>query len=81
VQTNGIDALVVSTIAAMCRREPSSIGLDTTVQELGLDSLGLSLVAAEIESALSRNLSEQHLAQLLVASSLRDIVTIASEAR
>lgn len=81
MNTDNVQVLVTSRVAAMCRRDPASLQPETTLQELGLDSLGLTLIAAEIEDVLSCLLSQEQLLRLFRATSLRDVVAIAGEQR
>jgi acyl carrier protein len=71
-----IPEFVVATISAACGVEPATVGPDTNLDELGLDSLGVAALAAHIEAAYGCVIGPIQLSELIAALVVGDLVAI-----
>jgi acyl carrier protein len=75
-QAAAIDEVVIETLAKTCSLSPSEIGPDTDIAALGIDSMGLSVLAAHIEATFGMAFSEEQLLRLYRAASVRELASL-----
>ena len=71
-----LDTFVIETIAAICEIERSQITLVTPLDELAMDSLRLTALAAYIQATHGRVVTPDEIIELLEARCVADIVAI-----
>ena len=71
------DRIVRSAIARACRGNPDSLDLERSLPDLGIDSLTLASIAAELEMICGMELPEPQLQGLLESRSAREFIRVA----
>ncbi len=71
-----IEDVVLETLARTCNVTPSEIQPDTDIAALGIDSMGLTVLAAHIEATFGLAFSEEQLLRLYQAASVRDVASL-----
>jgi acyl carrier protein len=67
---------LISQVATASGADPAVLSAETTLQEVGLDSVLLALVLRAIESEFEIEFEDEEVAGFLGASSIRDYVDI-----
>jgi acyl carrier protein len=67
---------LIAQIAATCSMEPGALGLDTQVDEIGLDSFSLVNILTSIEADTGIELRDEDIATLLEGKSIGDYVNV-----
>lgn len=67
---------LIAQIATTCSMEPESLGLDTQIDEIGLDSFSLVNILTSIEADTGIELRDEDIATLLEGKSIGDYVTV-----
>jgi acyl carrier protein len=75
-----LEEWVLATVAELCQQDRQNVTADTNVLDLGLDSLGLSVLMAQVETNCHCEFNEIHVAQLFEARSLRDLIAVVRSA-
>ncbi len=75
-----LDEWILATVAEMCQQDPRNVTEDTTVLDIGLDSLALSMLLAQVETNWKCELTETDMARLFEALSLRDLIAVVRSA-
>jgi acyl carrier protein len=71
-----ITSSVVTQLAGICGRDPGSLTLDSSIDELKLDSLALPNVLMAFEEEFSIELREDEVISLLTARQIKDYVEV-----
>jgi acyl carrier protein len=66
--------LILDTFCAACNRERSALAPQTSLEELGLDSLSLMSVLSQVQFACGVQLNDDQTLHLLNATTVADIV-------
>lgn len=72
VQT--LPELVISAMASACNFDSSELSLETSLADIGIDSLNMTSVLARIELVFGCTLDEEQVIEFLQADRIRDIV-------
>jgi len=74
---NDIVAAVIAAVASVRRLEPQALVLDSNLRDLGLDSIGLFLVANQIADIYELEQLEPHeISELFRAATIADLVAL-----
>jgi acyl carrier protein len=68
---------VIQTLADLLDQDASSIHADHLIVDLGLDSLLLTSIAAQVTAATGREWTEQELLRLFSARTVQDVIDLA----
>ncbi len=71
-----VQELVVSTIASGCNVNAADITRDTTLVDVGMDSLGFAMMVAYVEATYTCKLSAVQIADLMAAGTVGDVVGV-----
>jgi acyl carrier protein len=69
-----LDEFVLETLAMACNAERSLLTLETGLDEIGLDSLSLTAVVAQIEAVYGCRFESEDVVELFQAAAVRDVV-------
>lgn len=75
-----LDEWILATVAQLCEQDLRDVTADTNVLDLGLDSLGLNVLMAQVETHWKCEFSEIHVTRLFEALSLRDLIAVVRSA-
>jgi acyl carrier protein len=73
-----LQEVVMSALAAICRIDLARLGPDSTMEEIGFDSLGTVALIATLEATYDINLSPVAAERLLEARTLADLLDVTS---
>jgi acyl carrier protein len=76
ILTGEVDQAVVDTLAQACELSRSEVSIQTSLLELGLDSLGLTVVIAQLQTRYCFEVEPDELAELLGAAVVADIAAL-----
>ena len=71
-----IERDIVEYLCAQCGVEPDEITDDSTLNDLGLDSLGVAVIADIVENKYGVSLDDERIARVRTYSDLRDFVVL-----
>ena len=74
--SKNVREIALDTVARVCNREPSTLGLEDRTADLGIDSLALTAIAALFEARCEVELTEKQLLDLYQAACLGEITAI-----
>jgi acyl carrier protein len=69
-----LEEMIVRAIADTCYLQPHEVAPDLALAQLGLDSLGMTSVVAEIEALYARELNADQLITLFSADTVGDFI-------
>jgi acyl carrier protein len=72
-----LNALIASTLATACRCDVDALHEETDLIDIGLDSLALVSVVAQIEARRNRELGEDELLAIFRTRTVGDIMALA----
>ncbi len=72
--SRGLDEFVMALISSACGRERSSISDEQTLYELGIDSMAIVALAAELQVYLNHEFSSDQMWELFGATSIRELI-------
>ena len=80
--TNDVDLseLVMDTLGAACSVDRAAIGLETTLLDLGLDSMAITAIVAQAEAACDCELTPDQIVGLFDAIQVKDLIAQISSA-
>jgi len=67
---------LIAQVATVSGADPTALTEETTLQEVGLDSVLLALILRDIEAEFAIEFEDDEVAEFLGASSIRDYVDI-----
>ncbi len=67
---------VLQAITITCNLEPSTVRTDTDIASLGIDSMGLTAIAAHLEVACTVEFTEEQALELYQAKLVSDIIAL-----
>lgn len=76
-----LEEIVLETLANICNVERSALGLDTTLVDIGFDSLGASAFASEMDASHGVPIEPEDLGRLYLAVTPADVIALMSELR
>jgi acyl carrier protein len=76
--TLAVEQCLRNAVARELKQAPAAIDLDASVEEVGLDSAGLSEVVLQLEEDLGLHFSDEILMDFLSCETLRDIAAMVS---
>lgn len=76
--SDSVAAGVIAAVAAAQRIDPARVRLDSTFEELGVDSLSALSLVADLENEFDVNVPDR---KVLLMRTIRDAVTAIEEAR
>ena len=72
--TDSLTSLVVGALCAACNVDPASVDSNTSLIEMGMDSLSLTAVVTQVEAAYGCELSAEQILELFQAESIQDLL-------
>ncbi len=78
---DSLDEIILSTLASACNVERSELRLDTTLADLGFDSLGAAAFASEMDSTHGLPIEPEDLAKLYLAVTPAEVIEVVRERR
>lgn len=76
-QTDDIRTLILSALAEACHCSVSELDENSSIIELGVDSLSLTNIAAQLEAQYGLELTEEALLRLLESQRVGDLIGLA----
>lgn len=73
---NDIERDIVEYLGAHCGVEPDEIADESTLEDLGLDSLGVAAIADIVESKYGVSLDDERIAGVRTLSDLKDLIVL-----
>ena len=78
---DSLDEIVLETLANICNVERSALAPDTTLTDIGFDSLGASAFASEMDASHGVPIEPEDLGRLYMALTPAEVITLMKELR
>jgi acyl carrier protein len=75
-----LDEIVVSAIAVACNIERSAIAVDANMLELGIDSITMTAIVAQVQASYDVQLETDDVVELLNAPRVADVLSLMKKA-
>lgn len=71
-----VEEVVIRTISRICKRQPSEVTPQTTLQSLGIDSLAVPAVVARLEALFECEFEHEQTLDFLEAVTVEDVAAL-----